>query len=66
MPIKHGYSKGTVGHNIKVEQSLGRPHPQAVAIALKIRDAELRKRAMRRPYSNTGMQDMPYWGDRRI
>jgi len=61
MPIKHGYSKGSVAHNIRVEQQYGRPHAQAVAIALNIRDAELRKRQMRRPYSNTGMEDMPIW-----
>ena len=62
MPIKHGYSKGAVAHNIKVEQEMGRPHAQAVAIALRIRDAELRRRMMNRHYSNTGMEDMPYWG----
>jgi len=44
---------------------MGRPHPQAVAIALKIRDAELKKRTMRTPYSNQGMENMPYWGDGR-
>jgi len=61
MPIKHGYSKGTVAHNIRVEMQMGKPHDQAVAIALKIRDAELRKRMMRRHYSNPGMDNMPIW-----
>jgi hypothetical protein len=63
MPLKHGYSKGAVAHNIKVEQEMGRPHNQAVAIALQIRDAELRKRAMN---ANRGNQivkasKLPHW-----
>jgi hypothetical protein len=61
MPIKHGYSKGAVGHNIRVEQDLGRPHPQAVAIALRIRDSELKKKMMRQRYSGDGMDNMPTW-----
>jgi hypothetical protein len=61
MPIKHGYSKGSVAHNIRVEQQMGRPHAQAVAIALRIRDAELRKKMMRQRYSGAGMDDMPTW-----
>jgi hypothetical protein len=61
MPIKHGYSKGSVAHNIRVEQQMGRPHNQAVAIALRIRDAELKKKMMRQHYSSTGMDDMPIW-----
>ena len=61
MPIKHGYSRGAVAHNIRVEQQMGRPHPQAVAIALRIRDAALRRKMMRQPYSNPGMSEMPDW-----
>jgi hypothetical protein len=34
MPLKHGYSKKTIGKNIKTEMEHGKPHEQAVAIAL--------------------------------
>lgn len=34
MPLKSGSSQKTIGHNIKLEQSAGKPHDQAVAIAL--------------------------------
>jgi hypothetical protein len=36
MPIKKGYSPKTVSQNIKTEMQAGRPHKQAVAIALDI------------------------------
>ena len=36
MPIKKGYSPKTVSANIKTEMKAGRPHKQAVAIALDI------------------------------
>lgn len=57
-PIKHGYSKGAVGHNIRTVQNMGAPHKEAVAMALKIRDAELRKREYRKHH---GMSRMPSW-----
>jgi hypothetical protein len=34
MPLKPGKSKETVSHNIETEQKAGKPHDQAVAIAL--------------------------------
>jgi hypothetical protein len=34
MPLTKGYSKGTVEKNIKKEEDAGKPHEQAVAIAL--------------------------------
>jgi len=34
MPIYKGSSNKTVGKNIKVEEASGKPHKQAVAIAL--------------------------------
>ena len=34
MPLKKGYSKATIGNNIKAEERAGKPKKQAVAIAL--------------------------------
>ena len=34
MPLKSGSSKKTISANIRTEQNAGRPHEQAVAIAL--------------------------------
>lgn len=34
MPLKHGYSKKSISSNIKTEQEHGKPHEQAIAIAL--------------------------------
>jgi hypothetical protein len=36
MPIKKGYSPKAVSANIKTEMAAGRPHKQAVAIALDV------------------------------
>ena len=36
MPIKKGYSPQTISANIKTEIKAGRPHKQAVAIALDV------------------------------
>jgi hypothetical protein len=36
MPIKKGYSPKSISANIKTEMAAGRPHKQAVAIALDI------------------------------
>jgi hypothetical protein len=45
MPIKKGYSPKTISANIKTEMQAGRPHKQAVAIALDIaKNAKAKKK----------------------
>lgn len=34
MPLKKGYSRKSIGANIKTEEKVGRPRKQAIAIAL--------------------------------
>jgi hypothetical protein len=34
MPLRRGTSRETIGHNIATEETAGKPHAQAVAIAL--------------------------------
>ena len=43
MPLKEGYSKETVGHNIGVEEGAGKPQAQAVAIGLSKARESLKK-----------------------
>jgi hypothetical protein len=44
MPLKKGYSQKTIAANIKAEVKAGRPHNQAVAIAMDIAE-KAKKRA---------------------
>ena len=55
MPLKEGYSKESIGHNIGVEEESGKPRDQAVAIGLskareslkKVHDHSAREKAKR-------------------
>ena len=43
MPLKKGYSRSSIGENIKMEEKAGRPKKQAIAIALNVaRDAAMK------------------------
>ena len=43
MPLKKGFSRATIGKNIKMEEKSGRPKKQAIAIALNVaRDAAMK------------------------
>ena len=55
MPLREGYSKESIGHNIGVEEESGKPRDQAVAIGLskareslkKVHDHSAREKAKR-------------------
>lgn len=36
MPLKKGYSRKSIGKNIKAEEKAGKPKKQAIAIALNV------------------------------
>ena len=43
MPLKKGFSRATIGKNIKMEEKSGRPRKQSIAIALNVaRDAAMK------------------------
>lgn len=43
MPLKKGYSRKSIGENIKAEEKAGRPRKQAIAIALETARAAAEK-----------------------
>ena len=43
MPLKRGFSKASIAHNIKAERKAGVPKKQAVAIALNVARKAARK-----------------------
>ena len=52
MPLVKSASKKAVGENIKAEQNAGKPHNQAVAIALSVQDkAKKRKNTLELAYA---------------
>jgi hypothetical protein len=52
MPLVKSASKKAVGENIKTEQNAGKPHDQAVAIALSVQDkAKKRKNTLEAVYA---------------
>lgn len=46
MPLKQGFSKKSVGANIKTEMSSGKKKPQAIAIALSTARRSAKKRGI--------------------
>jgi len=64
MPLKEGYSKETVGHNIGVEEESGKPRERAIAIGLskareslkKVHDHTAREKAKR---ANPSLKEPP-------
>ena len=58
MPLVKSASKAAVGQNIKTEQAAGKPHDQAVAIALSTQD-EARKKA--KPKPRPGTKGKVFW-----
>lgn len=44
MPLKRGYSKKTLAHNIRTEIRHGKNPKQAVAIAFSVKRAAMRKK----------------------
>lgn len=56
MPLQQGYSRQTVSHNISKEIASGRPHKQAIAIALS--EARKAKKKAGMPMSKKDMEAM--------
>jgi hypothetical protein len=43
MPLKKGYSRKSIGENIKMEEKSGKPRKQAIAIALNTAERAAKK-----------------------
>jgi hypothetical protein len=50
MPLKRGYSKPTISHNIRTEMHAGTPSRQAIAIAYNIARNAARAAGKKPPY----------------
>jgi hypothetical protein len=44
MPLKKGSSKAAIAHNIRKEMHAGKPHKQAIAIAMNVARKSKRKK----------------------
>ncbi len=61
MPLKEGHSQESISKNIKTEQKAGRPHDQAVAIALNTARESLKKHTDDR-HRAAAVKKYPYLG----
>ena len=59
MPLDKSGKKSAIGHNIKAEQEAGKPHKQAVAIALSVQRRAAGHLSATRLHIPSGPQEDP-------